>query len=173
MPKTYEPIATITLGSDTSTITFSNIPSTYTDLRLVISAKVASGASDYFSLRFNGDTGGNYSFTWLGGNSGGAQSGRFAGLNQNLLGFVTSNAEDANLFAPIVVDIMSYSNTTTKKTLLSRSGFPTARADVHVNLWNSTAAINSIVLGTWGSGSFGGVNTKAGSTFTLYGIKAA
>ena len=173
MPSTYTPIVTTTLGSDTSTVTFSSISSAYTDLKLVISVKVASTSADYFSLRFNGDTGSNYSFTWLGGNSGGAQSGRFSNLSQNIIGWATSNSENANFFAPIIVDIMNYSNTTTNKTLLSRSGYAETRTDVQANLWRSTAAINSIALGTWGAGTFGANNIKAGSTFTLYGIKAA
>jgi hypothetical protein len=173
MPSTYTPIASTTLATDTATITFSSISGTYTDLRLIITADVASATTDYFALRFNGDTGNNYSFTWLGGTSSGAQTGRFAGLNQNLIGWATSNSENASFFAPMVVDIMNYSNTTTRKSLISRNGWSTLRADINVNSWNNTNAITSISLATWGSGTFGGVNMRAGSTFTLYGIKAA
>ena len=39
MPATYEPIATTTLGSAATNITFSSIPATYTDLRLVLVAR--------------------------------------------------------------------------------------------------------------------------------------
>jgi len=55
MPKTYEPIATTTLGSNQTTITFSSIPSTYTDL--VIVSNMGTTTASYPFIRFNGDTG--------------------------------------------------------------------------------------------------------------------
>jgi hypothetical protein len=59
MPATYTPISTTTIsGSSTSTVTISNIPSTFTDLVVVFGN--FQGTSSYsFSLRFNGDTGNN------------------------------------------------------------------------------------------------------------------
>lgn len=172
MTVTYDCIASTTLGSDQSSVTFSSIPSTFTDLRLVVQARVASTAVDYFSLRFNGDTASNYSFTWMGGNSGGAQTGRFSNLSQGIIGWATSNADSTGSYALITCDIMNYSNSTTFKTSLSRTALTTARVDTQSNLWRSTSAINSIVLATWGAGTFGANNIRAGSTFALYGIKA-
>lgn len=174
LPSTMTPIATVTLSADQSTVTFSSIPSNYTDLRLVIQARVASASVDYFSCRFNGDTASNYSFTWVGGNSGGAQNGRFSNLSQNIIGWATSNADSTGTFALIICDIFNYANTTTFKTSLSRSSLTDARADAQVNLWRKTPeAINSISLATWGAGTFGANNIRAGSTLTLYGVKAA
>jgi len=170
---TYEKIASTTLGTAASSVTFSSIPGTYTDLRLVIQARVASATADYFSARFNGDTGSNYSFTWLGGNTAGAQSGRFANLSQNIIGWATSNTEASTNYALITCDIMNYSNSTTNKTSLSRSSLTDSRTEAQVNLWRNTSAITSIVLATWGAGTFGANNIYAGSTFSLYGITAA
>lgn len=52
MALTYEPIATTTLTSDGQTITFSSIPQTYTDLRVVLISK-GGGGDDQF-LKYNG-----------------------------------------------------------------------------------------------------------------------
>lgn len=170
MPSTYTPINSTTLTTDTSSVTFSSIPATYTDLIAVIQSRVASATIDYFSVRFNGDTGSNYSFTFMAQ----ASNGRFANLTQQIVGWSTSNAQNSSSLAPIIVQIMDYSNTTTFKTSLSRSGtYSMGRVDVQVNLWRSTSAINSIAFATWGAGTFGANNMRAGTTITLYGIKAA
>ena len=60
---TYVPIATQTLSSTASTITFSSIPSTYADLRLTYVGVTPS--SSWIGLRLNGDTGTNYSGRWM------------------------------------------------------------------------------------------------------------
>lgn len=170
MPSTYTPINSTTLTTDTSSVTFSSIPATYTDLIAVIQTRVASATIDYFSVRYNGDTGTNYSFTYM-ANTGSA---RFTNLSQQIIGWATSNSENSTSFAPIILQILDYSNTTTYKTSLSRSGASDmARVDAQVNLWRSTNAINSIVFATWGAGTFGANNMRAGTTISLYGIKAA
>ncbi len=64
------------------------------------------------------------------------------------------------------INVMNYSNTTTYKTILSRSS--DLYTEASVNLWRNTAAITSIIIGAQGAYTF-----SAGSTFTLYGIKAA
>jgi hypothetical protein len=58
MATTYEPIATTTLGTAAASITFSSIPATYTDLRLVVMCKLL--AHQLLMFRFNSDTGSNY-----------------------------------------------------------------------------------------------------------------
>ena len=75
MPSTYEPIATTTLGSTAATITFSSIPATYTDLRIALVGSL-SGGGNYGNLRFNSDSGSNYSVTILRGNGSAASSAR-------------------------------------------------------------------------------------------------
>jgi len=62
---------------------------------------------------------------------------------------------------------MNYANSTTNKTVLSRGNNTGNHTIAYVGLWRSTAAITSMLLGTTGS------TWMAGSTFTLYGIKAA
>ena len=60
---TYALIERQTLGSATSTVTFSSIPGTYTDL-IIISSALSAGTSETIMMRFNSDSGNNYSFTY-------------------------------------------------------------------------------------------------------------
>jgi hypothetical protein len=65
---------------------------------------------------------------------------------------------------------MNYSNTTTNKTVISRTNVTSGSfpgTETMVNLWRSTSAINVIELRQSGSGQY-----LSGTTFTLYGIKA-
>ena len=70
MAATFEPIATQTLASAASSITFSSIAASWTDLRLVIIGTAA--AANYVTLNINSDTGANYSQTVLYGTGTGA-----------------------------------------------------------------------------------------------------
>ena len=164
---TYTPIATYTATGSVASYTFSSIPSTYTDLILVAQTIVSSGASfsDVF-LRFNGDTGSNYSNTYLLGLSpSSAVSGRAANVTVADSGYLTSNSGNPNTR---IIQLMNYSNTTTNKTVISRgSSVNSGQVISYVNLWRNTAAINSIILFPQSG------NYAAGTTFTLYGIAAA
>lgn len=166
MAQTYDPIATQTLGSPAASVTFSSIPATYTDLILVIQAAGATTAIDC-RLQFNGDTGANYSYTYLTGNGTAASSARVTGATYAQIEY--NGSPSATLGATTTIaHLLNYSNTTTNKTVLSRSNNATAQGtDLVVGLWRSTVAINSILiipnLGNW----------AIGSKFTLFGIKAA
>ena len=162
MAKTYEPIATTTLGSAVTSFTFSSIPSTYTDLILV--ADMSSGGTNaYPSVRLNGDTASNYSRTYINGNGGSASSSR----NTETWWTVFGNQLAASR-TNFIMQIMNYSNTTTYKSALSRKNDTAGVMGATVHLWRSTAAINSVQIGTQTSDTF-----SVGTTFTLYGIKAA
>jgi hypothetical protein len=159
--RTYEPIATTTVsGTSTGTITFSSISGTYTDLRLVAQAQVSDG---YCLLRVNGDSGTNYSNTRLTGNGSSASSSRSSSDAQWFI-----NVEGANLNSNFTVDFMNYSNATTYKTKLSRISRAADSVVQDVSLWRNTSAITSISVIVPAAN-----NWVAGSTFTLYGIKAA
>ncbi len=79
MTKTYVPISTTTLGSNASTVSFSSIPGTYTDLVIVMGVISTSNTGHYVYLQYNGDTGSNYSTTILTGTGSSAVSTRFNG----------------------------------------------------------------------------------------------
>ena len=165
MPSTYTPIATQTLGSDTATITFSSIPSTYTDLILVAAANVTAGANTSAYMQFNTDTGTNYSDTVIYGTGSAAVSARDTSVSQIWFGQIHGSTYG---FPPQIAHIMNYSNTTTNKTVISRGGSTAQLTMASVGLWRANSAINSIKLFAESSRLF-----STGSTFTLYGIKAA
>lgn len=159
MPKTYEPIATYTVsGSPAANYTFSSIPATYTDLVCVIDGTTTS--LEDITAQFNGDTGNNYSYTAVIGSGSAASSGRQINQPQILIGGL-GTVQGGSIF-----NFMNYSNTTTYKTALSRVNVANWSVSAKVSLWRSTSAINAI--------KFAHPNSFAvGSTFTLYGIKAA
>jgi len=158
---TYTPIATNTLGTATTIIDFTSIPSTYTDLVLVASFSNASNTDLY--CRVNSTTTG-YSATQLYGNGTSAGSTRFSSTNTWVLdpaggGLGTGQAN-------LILNIQNYSNTTTYKSCLARTNAAGVVTGAVVGLWQSTAAISSVRL-------YADQNFTSGSTFTLYGIAAA
>lgn len=159
MATTYEPIATTTVGTATDTVTFSSISGSYTDLIIVFNGTAA--ASTTAGLRFNSDTGSNYSHTYILGDGSTAFSSR--GSNTTFMNQFYPNTT----IGTVIFNIQNYSNTTTYKTVLTRVSNTGNYAGALVGLWRSTSAITSVTL-------FGnGTNFATGSTFTLYGIKAA
>jgi hypothetical protein len=162
---TYVSIATQTLGSAAASVTFSSIPSTYTDLVLVVNGAIASGAQDIW-VQVNGDTGANYSRTNLWG--GGTTVGSTRLSAQTKFAMNDAAALDGGYQFNAIMQFMNYSNTTTYKTMLERANNAARGVDAGVHLWRSTAAINSIYV--YNSGA---TNYVVGSTFSLYGIAAA
>ena len=160
MPSTYTPIATTTLGSAASSVTFSSISGSYTDLRIVYATTASGDAGNY--LRFNSDSGSNYSRTNLYGNGSSAGSDRQSNVTGIYGPFTMSSAITSN-----TIDIMNYSNSTTYKTCLVRAGAANNSTLATVGLWRSTSAITSILI------TCDGANFVSGSTFTLYGVKSA
>lgn len=159
MPATYEPIATTTLGSAQSSVTFSSIPSTYTDLVLIISTKTSGGNAMIYQLNTD-STASNYSQTAMGGDGSSAFS-----FRQSLNTLGAANSSNFNMYK---FNFQNYSNTTTYKTVLASGGEASADTRAAVSLWRNTSAINQIILAMYSGETF-----QSGSTFTLYGIKAA
>jgi hypothetical protein len=167
MPSTYEPIATTTLGTAAGTITFSSIPATYTDLR-VVCVYTTANFGIYTTLRFNSDSGGNYSDTYIIGDGSSATSARDG--SATFIGFgAYPNGISSGQFNFVSADIFSYAGSTNKTSLLTSSLDKNGSGDVQrmVGLWRNTAAITSLTIATNGG------TMSAGSTATLYGIKNA
>jgi hypothetical protein len=166
MASTYEPIATQTLGSSTSSVTFSSIPSGYTDLILVTQVKGTDATDRDLCLTINGDTASNYSRTILYGD--GTIAGSVRASNETVSKYAIVPGTTTNQWEIATLHLMNYSNATTYKTGIVRRGQATNGLAANVILWRATpAAITTLVLNPL-VGSF-----SAGSTFTLYGIKAA
>ena len=162
MPTTYQPIATVTLGSSASSYTFTSIPNTYTDLVLIGNGLSSTGGIAGFILEFNGDTAGNYSRTSMSGDGTNTNSDRNNNAGSANVGLMSGTAMALN-----TVHIMNYANTSVYKTFLARGSVSNALVRASTGLWRSTSAINAIKIYD-GNGSF-----AAGVVLTLYGIKAA
>ena len=166
MAKTYEPIATTTLGSAAASVTFSSISGAYTDL--VIVTNFAMSANDQYAhyVQVNGDTSGNYSRTILYGTGSSAGSARQSN-NPSLYFGTWIEDMDTTDRAVTTIFFNNYSNTTTYKTAIGRYNVASKEVGVGVGTWRNTAAITSINLAT------NSTTYIAGSTFTLYGILKA
>jgi hypothetical protein len=170
MPATYEPIATTTLGTASTTITFSSIPATYTDLKLILVVNGSSGGSFSPQLRFNGSSGGTeYSDLFI--NTDGTTGSSASNGSSAKIALAAGGSISSTIPSFFEVDIFSYASSSVFKSVLgsysndrSGSGFSARKAAVRRNV----AAITSLELNTDAVGSF-----AIGTTATLYGIKAA
>jgi hypothetical protein len=174
IPGDYQSIQTFTVGvGGTSTISFSDIPSTYSHLQLRAQIRTNRAAyGDYFNVNFNSDTGSNYTGHYLYGNGTNALAGsNGASITTAYLIGSTAASSSANTFAPNVVDILDYSNSNKYKTARSLFGVENnGTGDQNVNLysalWMNTNAISSITIASGTSSTI-----QQYSHFALYGIK--
>ena len=165
MASTYEPIATTTLSSAQSSVSFSSISGSYTDLVLVFDGLASANAANGFQVKINGGNGSLQSYTRIQGNGTTASSSNVS--NGDPAVGVIGNTNRSN----VIVSIMNYSNTTTYKTMISRYNSldsTDGRTGSYVNLTRSTSAVTSLLIDLASAANF-----ASGSTFTLYGIKAA
>jgi hypothetical protein len=169
MTDTYRPLATVTLGSSASSVTFSSIPATYRDLILVCTARsTRADTLDFLALRLNGDTGANYNSVFMFGDpSNGTNSGSSANSTFHADVVIPAASASAGTFAVGTFQFMDYSATDKHKTTLVRGNqiqYPEAKAV----RWANTSAINSIVL----SVPYHSAQIASGTTFNLYGVIA-
>jgi hypothetical protein len=164
---TYTPIESKTLGSSASSVTFTSIPSTYTDLVLIVNGGTSSGSNSLY-MRFNNDSTSIYSTTYMYGNGSSATPGRLTTRDAAAIGYFVAPGT-GNEFNSIV-HIQNYANTNVYKTVLDRANSTSGTypgAEASVSLWRSTAAINRIDV------LISSNTINAGTTLTLYGISNA
>jgi hypothetical protein len=169
MAVTYEPITTTTLGTATSSITFSSISSAYTDLRVVYTGTTSNNGNTVW-MRFNSDSETTYSYTALyGTGTAPARSVTTADRTFAILGDAYATGTSTTIPQFATADIFSYSGSANKTVLTTASADKNGSGGVqrNVNLWRSTSAINAIEF------QCSGFNFSIGTTITLYGIKAA
>jgi hypothetical protein len=166
-PSSYESIATNTLGSNTQTVTFSSIPSTFSHLQLRIRGNSNGGPK----IRYNSSATG-YSEHYLqgqgtvasaGGSTGNSEWGNFGSLISGGGGGLSGQE---NFY---IIDIIDYKSTTKNKTSRAASGFDANGSGIirlGSSLWANTAAINAIEIN-----SDTGSVWYAGTIFALYGIR--
>lgn len=164
MATTMKLIAKNVLGTAASSVSFTSIPGTYTDLLLLSSAR-CSTTTDYFWIRFNGVS------TNLSGRSLYGQNGStVASITLAPYARMVQSDHTANTFSANSIYIPNYAGST-NKSLSVDAGYSTATTssliDVVAGLWSSTAAITQVDL-VPNSGNF-----AASSSFFLYGISRA
>lgn len=166
MPRTYEPIATTTLGSNQASVTFSAIDQTFTDLLIIASIKVTAGG---LVFKPNANNSSIYSGTQLYGDGSSATSNRLTTAQLGGTGLYLPNGSVSTTeFTVVHLHFQNYSNTTTNKTVISRYANSQSRTGAGAHLAATTSAISSLVFSCDGGG-----NIASGTVITLYGIKAA
>lgn len=168
----FESIATLVGNGSASSLTFSNIPSTYASLVVRAYVKDTNSSGGHLRMTFNGDSGNNYTYHLLRGTSSVAASGAAAQPYAYVLDNANSGMSSTNGYV-MIMDLHDYASTAQYKTALTffgqdRNSTTTGIVGLVSNLWLSTAAINSITF-TLSSGAFGNNTTR----IALYGIKAA
>ena len=168
MPLTYQAIATVTVGASTvSSIGFTNIPQTFTDLVIKVSARcTGGGAFGGLVIAFNGSSA-NYSLTYVGDANGSAASYTRSAFGSNHLFYIPSVDATANSFGNGEIVIPNYTSSTNKP--VSADGVNTNNAATiyqgfSAGFWAGAAPVTSLALTTSG-------NFTQYTTATLYGIK--
>jgi hypothetical protein len=162
---------TVTSGSAT-TVTFSSLPGTFRDLKIVVSGRgvKAAATATGFAVRLNGDTGANYVDHYIDwqATSATAPTSNFTNTSA-LIGFLTGTTAPANAVGAIEATIFNYAGTALYKTIASdntlyydtASNFRTHRG----HQWKSTAAVTSITVFNSDTGNF-----ADGTIISIYGI---
>ena len=173
----WDSIATLA-PTGTGTASFTSIPGTYKHLQIRATVKnTAATTSEYgLTLRFNSDTGSNYSQHLLLG-AGGASAltaSQNTGITGIQVGDIIGNSYPERLFTSMILDIPDYTNTGKYKTTRSFYGYTNnSSGQTYVGMctgsWFNTNAITSIDIIS--SNNFR--NSGAPSTLYLYGMKGA
>lgn len=160
---TYNSIQKITLNATAySSVSFTNIPQTYTDLILV--ANPINTGTTAVNIYFNNDFTATYSCTRMYGEGANAYSDRFTNTTQSLGGWGTNANTNPYL---MMINIMNYTNTTNYKNALTNvTEMNAGYVGQVITLWRVTSAITTVTF--QGNANFG-----TGSTFNLYGVASA
>jgi hypothetical protein len=163
MPATFEPIATTTVGTATNMVSFTSIPSTYTDLLLIAACKYNAGGGD-LNLQFNSDTGNNYSSVRL--LSVGSSASCDVSVNRSNI----QSTDTGTNTTTVEAHILNYRNTGIYKNVLINAAGPASsqNAGYVCGSWRNTSAITRVDVRAESTPQW-----AVGSTFTLYGILGA
>ena len=160
-------ISSQTVGTGgASSVTFSSIPQTYTDLVLRSSVRNTGSSGLSFAIQFNGSTT-NYSGRYLEGSGAAVSSGTIASTSFNQAGLMPISTYTTSTFGVNDFYIPNYTASQNKSSSLdatTENNATTSYLDLIASLWADTTAISSMYIYA-PSGSFAQY-----STFSLYGI---
>lgn len=166
---TYEKIATTEVGAlGAASIDFTVIPSTFTDLCVLLSARQTGAAlTASLNISLNGSTA-NFTYRALQGAGSGTPA-SFSG-SSNYIGQTPAATATTSTFGNASVYIPNYANSTNKSISIDtvdETNGATTYAQFTASLWSQTAAVNalSLIAGNVGFGQY--------TSATLYGIKKA
>ena len=161
-----ELISSVTVGSGgASQIEFASVPSTYTDLLVLISARSGS-AGDTLWMRFNSDESNACTTLWVVGDGSTASSSNSGGNTFIRLGTITSG-DTASTFNNFQVYVPNYAGSAQKTVsvdAVNENNATTAYQRITAGLWPVTTAISNIKI------SNNGASISQYSTAYLYGI---
>jgi hypothetical protein len=164
-----QPIYTQTVGSGgASTIDFNNIPQTFTDLMIIISARTNRSATQGENyVYFNNDNNNLYSYTFLQGSGTATGSSRASNI-ASFTGLVPGANATSSTFGNGQVYIPNYTGNQFKSwnnESVQENNASVAYVELIAGLYRSTNAITRLTFST-----FGGGNYVQYSTISLYGI---
>jgi hypothetical protein len=166
-----EPISAITLTGTQSSIEFNNIPGIYMHLQIRGSSRSADPSTllDDVSVRFNNDTGNNYSRHTIFGDGSTTSSTGAASSSFINIGTGPRNNATSNIFGIFIADVLDYASVNKNKTVRSLWGCDlngSGQVRLGSGVWmNSGTAITSLRI------TAELVGFVSNSTFTLYGIR--
>lgn len=163
-------LASATLSTTASSVTFAGIPQGYKHLQIRSTARdnSAAGTVTYMKVNFNNDSGSNYAYHRLFGDGSGVTTDSGSSIAQTYANFALANSSTTQIMGASIIDILDYTSTSKHKTIRTFAGADqngSGRVGISSGLWMSTSAITSIVL-VADTGTFG-----ANSSFALYGVK--
>tara|TARA_R110002126_G_scaffold265569_1_gene408742 strand:+ start:288 stop:851 length:564 start_codon:yes stop_codon:yes gene_type:complete len=168
-PSDYESIATVTVGTAVSSITFSSIAADWKHLQIRGIGHWSGTANTYANgqVQLNGDTGSNYAYHRLYGNGSAASADASTSTTKMNTPWFPDDTY-SNTFGSIIIDILDYSSTNKYKTIRSLGGFDgngSGLVGLFSGLWMNTAAVTSFTI------SLPSYNLTTYSQLALYGIK--
>ena len=177
MANTYTLIASSTVGSGgASSIDFTSISSTYTDLVIKISARAISagggtnGVWDSIRVRFNNDSATNYAHKHLLTIDSAAPTSLSDSADTSLVSWTDYSSATANTFGNMEIYIPNYVSSNQKSITTDAVMENNGSAGIwsfEAGKWSGTAAINRITI------TLNSVNFAQYSTAYLYGVSNA
>lgn len=163
-------VSTVTVGAGgASSIDFTSIPQTGTDLLLVVSPR-SQVTGTVLTLKFNGSSTGYSDRRLFGYGSGVGSGSNYASGTEMVSGYAASSGETANTFGNNAIYIPNYSSSSTNKSVSSDGAYENNATSnfmsITAGLWSNTSAITSINLYIYGGGTFAQYSTASLYTIT-------
>lgn len=168
VPGNFELLETQIMGGSQSSLTFSNVNSsygtTYQHLQIRYTARSSRVSADPMVIQLNGTT--QTIAHHIYGDGSNANDGS-AGTSYAILFAIAGTNLPSQAFGGGIIEIIDPFETTKFKTIRSFSSAPTEAVSLDTAFWSTTSAVNTIQLST-----FSGTNFANGSRFSLYGLRS-